>query len=55
MLPTLVEGTNGLGIRTYGLFIMCAFAAAFLITYVKGLRVGIHPVKLIPVYLASAV
>lgn len=55
MLPTLYEGNGGLGVHTYGLFIMLAFCAAFLVTHTKATSAGIHPVRLIPVYLAASV
>ncbi len=53
MLPTLVEGTGGLGIHTYGLFIALAFASAFLVTANRALAAGISPAQLIPVFLAA--
>ena len=54
MLPTLYEGAGGLGVHTYGLFIMLAFCGAFLVTYAKATSAGIHPVRLIPVFLAAS-
>lgn len=55
MFPTLVEGPGGLNANTYGLFIMLAFVCAFLITFNRSMRAGIHPVKLLPVMGAAAV
>lgn len=54
MLPTLYEGTNGLSINSYGLLIMLAFSAAFLVTHTRSMAAGIAPLKLMPVYLAAA-
>ena len=55
MFPTLFEAANGLGAHTYGLFIMLAFCAAFVVTNRLASRVGIHPMRLLPVYLAAGV
>ncbi|MCB9679315.1 MAG: prolipoprotein diacylglyceryl transferase [Alphaproteobacteria bacterium] len=58
MYPTLYElqsGAEKLGMHTYGLFILLAFCAAFLLTHFRALRIGLHPDKLIPIYIAAAV
>lgn len=55
MLPTLYESPQGLGIHTYGLFIVLAFAAAFTVTHTRAAAAGLDTLKLIPTYLAAAV
>jgi phosphatidylglycerol---prolipoprotein diacylglyceryl transferase len=53
MYPTLFE-TGGLGIHSYGLFILLAFSAAFLTVHFRAVSVGIHPDRLIAVYVGAA-
>ena len=55
MYPTLIEGPNGLNFNTYGMFIMLAFVAAFLVTHNKSQRAGIHPMALLPCYAAAGI
>jgi len=58
MFPTLAElhTSNGpIGMHTYGMFILLAFCAAFLLTHVRAQKIGLHPDKLIPIYIAAAV
>ncbi|NCG22044.1 MAG: hypothetical protein GWP91_23765 [Rhodobacterales bacterium] len=55
MHPTLIESANGMGVHTYGLFILMAFSAAFLVAHGRAMRVGLHPMKLMPIYLAAAI
>jgi phosphatidylglycerol---prolipoprotein diacylglyceryl transferase len=57
MWPTLIEVEGALGtmpVNTYGLFIMLAFSAAFLLIHTRARRVGVNPDRLIPGYLAAA-
>jgi len=58
MYPTLIEipgaGAN-VGIHTYGMFIVLAFSAAFLMVHRRAARVGIHPDRLLLNYLAAGV
>ena len=44
-----------MNMNTYGLFIMLAFISAFLVAYNRSMKVGIHPISLIPVMGAAAV
>lgn len=53
MFPTLFESANGLDANTYGLFIMLAFCAAFVVTHRLASQVGVHPMRLMPVYIAA--
>ncbi len=58
MFPTLYEvDINGqpFGIHPYGMFILLAFCSAFLLGHYRGLKVGIHPDKLLGIYVAAAV
>lgn len=58
MFPTLLEiptGDTSVGVHTYGMFIVLAFSAAFLLVHSRAARVGIHPDRLILNYLAAAV
>ncbi len=55
MWPTLVDLGNGAGVHTYGLFILAAFCSAFLLVHVRALRIGLHPYRLIGIYVAAAV
>jgi len=58
MLPTLYEvDINGqtMGIHPYGIFILLAFCSAFILAHLRALRVGIHPDRLLPVYVSAAV
>ena len=55
MWPTLVELEGGGGVHSYGLWVMTAFCVAFLAVHRRSLRVGLHPDRLLPVYLAAAV
>jgi phosphatidylglycerol:prolipoprotein diacylglycerol transferase len=58
MFPTLIEigdGTSPVGVHTYGMFIVLAFSAAFLLVHFRAARVGIHPDRLVINYLAAAV
>lgn len=55
MWPTLVELEGGGGVHSYGLWVMTAFCVAFLVVHRRSLRVGLHPDRLLPVYLVAAV
>ncbi|MFT4625982.1 MAG: phosphatidylglycerol:prolipoprotein diacylglycerol transferase [Myxococcota bacterium] len=55
MWPTLVDLGNGAGVHTYGLFILAAFCSAFMLVHALALRGGLHPDRLLGVYLAAAV
>ena len=55
MWPTLYEHPGGTALHTYGMFILLAFCAAFLLTHWRVQRVGYHPDRLIPLYVAAAV
>lgn len=58
MWPTLVEVEGAFGtmpVNTYGLFMMLAFSAAFLLIHVRARRVGVNPDRLIPGYVVAAV
>ena len=55
MFPTLYEAPNGVGIHTYGLFIVLALSAAFLLVNHRAPRVGFNTDKLIVSYLAAGV
>jgi phosphatidylglycerol:prolipoprotein diacylglycerol transferase len=58
MYPTLFElqtPTGTVGMHTYGLFILLAFCGAFLYTHVRALRIGLHPDKLLGIYIAAFV
>jgi phosphatidylglycerol:prolipoprotein diacylglycerol transferase len=54
MWPTLVELENA-QVNTYGLFIVLAFSAAFLLVHFRALRIGVRPERLNAVYIAAAV
>lgn len=58
MWPTITEiqtGSQAIGLHTYGLMILLAFCCAFLLVYVRSLRVGLQPDRLPPVFVAAAV
>ncbi len=58
MWPTLFEiqtQSQPIGIHTYGLMILAAFCAAFLLVHVRAQRIGLHPDRLLPIYVAAAV
>lgn len=58
MWPTLYEvqtGAGPVGLHTYGLMILLAFCAAFLLTHLRAQQVGLHPDRLLLVYVAAAV
>jgi phosphatidylglycerol---prolipoprotein diacylglyceryl transferase len=58
MLPTLYEvDINGqpIGLHPYGMFILLAFCSAFILAHLRAMRVGIHPDRLLPVYVSAAV
>ncbi len=57
MLPYLVEVTtpNGpFGVSSYGTIIVLAFTLAFLWVHLRAPRIGLHPDRLMGVYLAAA-
>jgi phosphatidylglycerol---prolipoprotein diacylglyceryl transferase len=55
MFPTLYEiSPGGMGVHTYGLFIVLALSAAFLLVHSRSARVGIPPDKMMVNYLAAA-
>ncbi len=57
MFPTLLDiqtGDTSVGVHTYGMFIVLAFSAAFLLVHARAARVGIHPDRLVINYLAAA-
>lgn len=53
MYPTLYEIQGGMGIHSYGLLIAAAFVAAFVVVYRRSMQVGIHPDRLVGIFLAS--
>lgn len=55
MWPTLVELEGGGGIHSYGLWVMTAFCVAFLVVHRRASRIGLHPDRLLPIYMAAAV
>ena len=58
MWPTFyeVESASGtFGLHSYGLLILLAFSAAFLLVHDRAHKVGFHPDRLLPVYMAAAV
>ncbi len=58
MFPTLFElqtQSGAVGLHTYGLFILLAFCCAFMLTHVRALRIGLHPDKLLGIYIAAFV
>ena len=55
MWPTLYQAPGGMAVHTYGLFILLAFCSAFLLTHWRVHKVGYHPDRLIPLYVAAAV
>ena len=58
MLPTLFElqtPSGSVGLHTYGLFILLAFCCAFMLTHVRALRIGLHPDRLLGIYIAAFV
>lgn len=58
MWPTLFEiqsATQPIGVHTYGLMILAAFCGAFLLVHVRAQRIGLHPDRLLPIYVAAAV
>jgi phosphatidylglycerol:prolipoprotein diacylglycerol transferase len=58
MWPTLFEvqtATGPIGAHTYGLMILLAFCGAFLLVHFRAQRIGIHPDRLLPLYVAAAV
>lgn len=54
MYPTLFTTPSGVGVHTYGLFILLAFCTAFLLVHVRSPKVGIDPDKLVWTYGAAA-
>lgn len=57
MHPFLYQAETGAGlvrIPMYGLMILLAFAAAFVLVNARARRIGIPPEKLVPTYLAAA-
>lgn len=58
MFPTLyeVQTANGpMGLHTYGMFILAAFCCSFIYVHLRAQRIGLHPDKLIGIYIAAAV
>lgn len=58
MWPTLIKVETALGpqpVNTYGLFIVLAFSAAFLLIHFRAQRAGVDPDKLIGGYVSAAV
>lgn len=58
MFPTIYElqlASGPMGLHTYGLFILAAFCCAFLYVHVRAQRIGLHPDRLIGIYLAAFV
>ena len=58
MWPTLFEvqtAGQAIGVHTYGLMILAAFCGAFLLVHLRAQRIGLHPDRLLPVYVAAAV
>lgn len=57
MWPTFYEINNAsgsMGLHSYGLLILLAFSAAFLMVHSRAQQVGFHPDRLLPVYIAAA-
>ena len=54
MWPTIVEVQDGMGLHSYGLFMLSAFCVAFLMVHYRSQKVGLQPDKLLPVYLVAA-
>lgn len=58
MWPTLIKVETALGpqpVNTYGVFIVLAFSAAFLLIHFRAQRAGVNPDRLIGGYLSAAV
>lgn len=55
MWPTLIDNPAFPPLHTYGLFILLAFTAGFVVVHFRARKVGIHPEKLIGTYVAAAV
>ncbi len=58
MWPTLMEvqtASGPVGMHTYGLFIVLAFSAAFVLVNALAPRIGLHPDRLIAVYISAAI
>ncbi|MEQ1505185.1 MAG: prolipoprotein diacylglyceryl transferase family protein [Myxococcota bacterium] len=58
MWPTLVKVETAVGpqpVNTYGVFIVLAFSAAFLLIHTRSARAGVNPDRLIVGYVAAAV
>ena len=54
MHPVLYQGATG-SLNTYGLFILLAFVAAFVVTLHRSFAAGIHFIKLVPALGAAVV
>ena len=57
MWPTFYEidsASGSMGLHSYGLMILLAFSAAFLMVHTRAQQVGFHPDRLLPVYIAAA-
>lgn len=58
MFPTLYEiqtSSGPLGLHTYGLFILAAFCSAFIYVHLRAQKIGLHPDRLIAIYVAAAI
>ncbi|MCA9566706.1 MAG: prolipoprotein diacylglyceryl transferase [Myxococcales bacterium] len=58
MWPTLYEiqtAAQPIGVHTYGLMILAAFCGAFILVHLRAQRIGLHPDRVIPLYVAAAV
>lgn len=58
MWPTLVEvrTANGpVGIHTYGMFIVLAFSAAFLLSHLRAQRIGWNPDRMVGAYVSAGI
>jgi phosphatidylglycerol---prolipoprotein diacylglyceryl transferase len=57
MWPTFYQidsASGSMGLHSYGLLILLAFSAAFLMVHSRAQQVGFHPDRLLPVYIAAA-
>ena len=55
MYPTLIEFSKNVGVHSYGLMILCALLAAFVVSSVRAKKIGIDPDNLPLMYLLVSV
>lgn len=58
MWPTLLEvqsAAGPVGLHSYGLLVLLAFCAAFLLVHLRAQQIGLHPDRLIGLYVGAAI